>query len=240
MSASPDDIDALAGEYVLGTLDPAERASVAARRLREPVLDGAIREWEQRLSPLDALVAPVAPPSDLLAKVETRVFAADAPPAVVHELETLRRRLSGWRRAAIVASAAAASLLGVVVVREALHRELPPQNFVAVFQKDDVLPTFYLTIDLKSRVLTLRPVDARKQPGRTYQLWIASDQLGPAPQSLGLVDDDLAPTRKTLASFDPALLRDATFGVSLEPTGGSPTGRPTGPALHARLLPVAN
>ena len=35
------------------------------------------------------------------------------------------------------------------------------------------------------------------------------------------------------------LLQRATFGVSLEPSGGSPTGRPTSPALHAKLLPVA-
>ena len=33
-----DDIDALAGEYVLGTLDVAERRAVDARRLREPAL----------------------------------------------------------------------------------------------------------------------------------------------------------------------------------------------------------
>ena len=115
-----------------------------------------------------------------------------------------------------------------------------PQSYVAVFQKDDVLPSFYLTIDLKSRELTIRPVNAERHPGKTYQLWIASDQLGPAPQSLGLVDTDLAPTRKTLASFDPQLLQKATFGVSLEPAGGSPTGRPTSPALHAKLLPATN
>lgn len=239
MTESPDDIDALAGEYVLGTLDPTERANVAARRLRDAALDHAIREWEQRLSPLDALIAPVAPPSDLYERVEAKLFGGDGAPAVLAELALLRRRMSGWRRFAIAASAMAASLFGVIVIRETLYRA-PPQNYVAVFQRDDVLPSFYLTIDLKSRVLTLRPVDARREPGRTYQLWIASDQLGPAPQSLGLVDDDLAPTQKTLASFDPTLLRRATFGVSLEPSGGSPTGRPTGPALHARLLPATN
>ncbi len=38
-----EDLDGLAGEYVLGTLDADERAAVAARRLREPALDMAIR-----------------------------------------------------------------------------------------------------------------------------------------------------------------------------------------------------
>ena len=68
-----DDIDAIAGEYVLGTLDAGERASVAARRLREPALDAAIREWERRLAPLAELVAAVAPPEDTLAKIEARI-----------------------------------------------------------------------------------------------------------------------------------------------------------------------
>ena len=52
-----DDIDAIAGEYVLGTLDADERADVTARRAREPALDNAIRAWEQRLSPLDQVTA---------------------------------------------------------------------------------------------------------------------------------------------------------------------------------------
>ena len=40
-----DDIEVLAGEFVLGTLDLAERTAVAARRQREPALDAAIRDW---------------------------------------------------------------------------------------------------------------------------------------------------------------------------------------------------
>ena len=38
MTISPDD-DFTAAEYALGTLDPSERAALAARRLREPELD---------------------------------------------------------------------------------------------------------------------------------------------------------------------------------------------------------
>ena len=232
-----DDIDELAGEYVLGTLDAAERTALTARRQREPALDAAIREWELRLAPLDAFTPDCEPPRDLLARIEQRLDQPSAPSAQVVELALLRRRLTGWRRLAIAASSMAASLLVLLGTRETLHRP-PAQNFVAVFQQGDVLPSFYLTVDLERRVLTLRPVAATKQAGKTYQMWIASDQLGPAPQSLGLIDDDLAPTQKPLTGFDRSLLREATFGVSLEPAGGSPTGRPTSPDLHAKLLPA--
>jgi anti-sigma-K factor RskA len=230
-----DDIDDLAGEYVLGTLDASERASVAARRLREPDLDAAIRDWERRLAPLDAETMPVAPPADLLGRIERRIGRGSGDGAI--ELAAVRRQLSRWRGIGIFASATAASLLIAIGVREIAWQKTP-QTYVAVFARDDVLPAFYMTFDLDRREMTIRPVDARRQPGKTYQLWIASEQLGPAPQSLGLMDEALAPTTKVLSQYDHGLLQRATFGVSLEPAGGSPTGRPTSPALHAKLLPV--
>jgi anti-sigma-K factor RskA len=235
--STPDDIDALAGEYVLGTLDPAERVAVAARRQREPVLDAAIVGWEQRLAPLQAAVAAVPPPPDLLQRIEQRIDAPKTDGPAVAELDALRRGLARWRRSAIAASAIAASAMLVLGLRETVFRD-PPQTYVAVFAKDDIAPVFYLTVDLKNRELTLRPIGAERQQGKTYQMWIASEQLGASPQSLGLVDDALAPTRKSLTNYDQSLLQKATFGVSLEPAGGSPTGKPTSPALHAKLLPV--
>lgn len=232
-----DDIHDLAGEYVLGTLDAGERATVAARRQREPQLDAAIRDWERRLAPLDATTKPVAPPVDLFGKIEHRIGASGE--TAVTELAAVRRQLKRWRGIGVAASTIAAALLVVIGVREFVWTPVP-QTYVAVFAKDDVLPAFYMTFDLARRELTIRPVDAQRQQGKTYQLWIASDQLGPAPQSLGLMDDTLAPTKKVLSQYDQGLLQRATFGVSLEPAGGSPTGRPTSPALHAKLLPVAN
>jgi anti-sigma-K factor RskA len=236
---TPDDIDALAGEYVLGTLDAAERVTVAARRQREPALDTAIGAWEARLAPLNDLATPITPPPGLFQSIEKRIEAGPAKIPSAHlELAALRTRVAHWKRMTVAASAIAATLALVIGLRETVLRPQLP-TYMAVFAKDDVLPSFYLTMDLEKREMTIRPIDAQRQVGKTYQLWIASDQLGPAPQSLGLMDDDLAPTRKQL-NYDPALLRRATFGVSIEPAGGSPTGRPTSPALHAKLLPVSN
>lgn len=231
-----DDIEDLAGEYVLGTLDAGERASVSARRQREPELDAAIRDWERRLAPLHAATMSIAPPPDLFRRIERRIGAGETTD--VTELVAVRRQLKRWRGIGVAASATAAALLVAIGVREFVWTAAP-QTYVAVFAKDDVLPAFYMTFDLARRELTIRPVDAQRQQGKTYQLWIASDQLGPAPQSLGFMDDSLAPTTKVLSQYDQGLLQRATFGVSLEPAGGSPTGRPTSPALHAKLLPVA-
>jgi anti-sigma-K factor RskA len=230
-----DEIDVLAGEYVLGTLDLAERTAVAARRWREAPLDAAIEAWEERLVPLTETLPAVAPTPGLLPRIEARIDAGVPADASAGRVVVLERSAQRWRRAAIAASALAACLLVAIGVRE-LTRPQTDKTYVAVFQKDDASPAFLLTVDLDTRVLSIRAVAATPQPGKSYQLWIASEKLGPAPQSLGLIEAKAGATQRELGKLDRALVEKATFGVSLEPAGGSPTGRPTGPALHAKLI----
>ena len=75
MTISSDD-DFAAAEYALGTLDASERATLAARRLREPELDEAIRAWEERLAPLAEAAPEIEPPHDLLPAIEARIRGA--------------------------------------------------------------------------------------------------------------------------------------------------------------------
>lgn len=225
------DIDALAGEYVLGTLTAAERAAVAARRLREPALDAAIAAWERRLAPLVDAVPSAAPPAGAFEKISARI---SAPP--VFDLAALMRSRNRWRMGAVAASALAACLAlaagGLEYARSLAPA--PAQNYVAVFQKDGASPAFLLSVDLASRTLSVRRVAAELPAGKSYELWIAAEPLGPGMHSLGLVN--AAGVQKAIAKLDPAVVQKATFGVSLEPEGGSPTGQPTGPAFVAKLI----
>ena len=66
----------------------------------------------------------------------------------------------------------------------------------------------------------------------------AVTQPGAAPRSLGVLGSEDYTVQATLASYDPAVINNATYGISLEPLGGSPTGQPTGPVIHAKLLQV--
>jgi anti-sigma-K factor RskA len=236
----PDEMDALAAEYVLGTLDAGERSAVAARRSREPALDAAIAAWEARLGPLADLIPPVEPPVGSFARLEERIERLDRgagmrDAATADNVVQLQSRVTRWRRTAIAASAMAASLLAVVFVRE-YQRNNGPRTFVAVMQKDDASPSFLLTVDIDKRQLTVRPVTAETQPGKSYQLWMAHPSYQ-GVRSLGLVTgEDLAP-RPVLAQFERGVIETATFAVSLEPSGGSPLDKPTGPVLfHAKLI----
>ena len=113
MTLSADD-EGLAAEYALGTLDAGERATVAARRLRESELDAAIAAWEARLAPLLEATPERAPPADLLARIEAALGRA---PAAVDLTEVLRGRLARWRALAGGATAVGGGLGGGAGVR---------------------------------------------------------------------------------------------------------------------------
>lgn len=232
-----EDIDMLAAEYVLGTLDPDMRRIVDERRSHEDDLNAAIADWEKRLSPLNAHYRDEMPSRDLFPAIRARIEGARAQADNIVEIDLLKRKLARWRIGTFATGALAASLMVAVLVSD-FATPVQDRQFVAVFHRDDTQPAFVMSIDLDTRAVIIRPVSATLPEGKTYQLWIASDELGPAPKSLGLLENASVPTTRSLGEFDPALLRNATFGISLEPEGGSPTGRPTGPAIHGRLIPV--
>jgi anti-sigma-K factor RskA len=228
----PEDIDALAGEYVIGTLTAAERATVAARMLREPALADAVSAWERRLAPLNDTVPPVAPPTGLLDAILRQIGIADRGAlASTAQVVALEGRMRRWRRIALVASAAAASLVAIVGYQiDQQRRSAPGRSYVAVLQKDQQSPGFLITVDTVTRQLTIRQIAAQHQPNRSLELWIAHASL-PGPRSLGLLEDREFSTRPARPDLDRAVLETGLYEVSLEPQGGSPTGAPTGPVL---------
>ncbi len=241
MTITPDD-DFAAAEYALGTLDPGERAVLAARRLREPDLDEAIRAWEARLAPLAEAAGPIEPPRDLLAAIETRIRGA-ASQALANgapangAMVALRRSVTRWRAAAIAASIVAVLLAGSFIAREAT-REAVPHEYVAILQKDAASPAFAITVNLDTREFTVRPVAASAPPGKAYELWLIDPKIGP-PRSLGVIAADSATRRANLAQYDRAVVEDATYAITVEPPGGSPDGKPSGPPVFVgKLIPV--
>jgi anti-sigma factor ChrR (cupin superfamily) len=68
-----DDRDRLAADYALGTLDAEARRAVEQAMAADPDLATQVEAWEARLAPLAAALPEVAPPPDLLARLEARV-----------------------------------------------------------------------------------------------------------------------------------------------------------------------
>ena len=239
MTVGPDD-DFAAAEFALGTLSPGERATLAARRLREPDLDEAIRAWEERLAPLAEAAPPIEPPRDHLPAIEARIreTRAGASPAQLPPdaaVAALRRSVARWRVTAIAASCLAALLAVGFLARETTRRQAP-QEYVAILQKDAASPAFEVAVNLDKQELTVRPVAAQTPPGKAYELWIIDPALG-APRSLGVIGETARAA--SLSGFDRAVVQSATYAVTVEPPGGSPSGKPSGPPVFVgKLIPV--
>ncbi len=120
------------------------------------------------------------------------------------------------------------------VAREA-SRQSAPREYVAILQKDAASPAFEVTVNLDKQELTVRPVAAQAPPGKSYELWIIDAKLG--ARSLGVIGDK--PRGASLSAYDPAVVADATYAVTVEPPGGSPDGKPSGaPVFVGKLIPV--
>ena len=90
------DIDGLAAEYVLGTLESDERRAVEARLPTDRVLSEAVASWQRRLEPLHERFPSATTSPDLLARIWARIdrVGADGDPGKVIRLEA---RLKAWR-----------------------------------------------------------------------------------------------------------------------------------------------
>ena len=222
-----DDIDATAGEYVLGTLDAAEHKAFQRRLLTEPAAATAVANWQQRFAPLLLAVPEVQAPAALWDQVE-----AVSRPANDNGL--LRR----WQ-----AATAAAALLAVVSTGLAIRPRPEPiaapqvaqapapsplYQSVAALSESGGAPALLVTYDKGTGKMRVTPVNVSPRPGHSLQLWVIAGKAAPKP--IGLMRDKGATALDRLA-LD--LQKDMTIAVSVEPRGGSPTGLPTGPVIYS-------
>lgn len=222
----PDDLHTQAGEYVLGTLDAGQRRTIEARLPHEPALRAAVDEWEQRLLPLTSLAKPLDPGVSLWQRI-----AASITPVRRTPTEPTRIRwwqwdsLALWRGLTGTGFAAAAVLATVLVAREA-SPPAAPRYFVVLAAPQSQSPGWLVQAQAEGR-LRLVPLGTDNIPAeKSLQFWTKADGWS-APVSLGLVKPGEAievPVDKL-----PPLQPNQLFELTLEPYGGSPIGRPTGP-----------
>lgn len=224
-----DEQRALAGEYVLGTLSAAERDE-AERLLRsDRAFAAEVAMWRRRLDPLDAGLAPAAPPPELWSRIEARMGGgvADAPGGVVVEL---RRKVGIWRTATIAVTALAAALTLALFLGPQLQTPAGEQ-YVAVLDSAAGPTSIVVGVNTATGVVTAYSVAATAPADRSLELWYIGD--GQQPRSLGVLDEVGARIAVATADIPDFSLSGALFAVTDEPRGGSPTGDPTGPVVLA-------
>lgn len=242
-----EDRDLRAAEYVLGTMPGPERADFEHALEREPTLREAVAFWEERLADLAGAIPEVAPAPEVWDRIERALGPSPALAVVrpaaanasgsdlatldIAAMERLRRSRSRWRGAAIVAGSLAAGL--VLFVAAVLRDPGSGDSYVAVVNRGGDLPALIVQVDTKTSLVRVRSVTAEAPADRSLELWYIGD--GQAPRSLGIIDD---PKRQLAlpAVARGADLARATLAVTVEPKGGSSTGKPTGSVIYSGRL----
>lgn len=214
-------------------------------------------------TPQASMVLPEPPQPSLPATPAPELETAEtlrAPAVDDRNVVALASRVKRWRGIASAATAIAAALLvtlGLQVFRpDALPGAIRPKpriqtvevkqpapaftpsaQYVALLQGQNGGPAFILTIDGATKNFTVRKVDANAEPGKSFELWLISDRL-PQPRSLGVIGaGDFTARPAVLSSYDPDVIDGATYAVTVEQAGGSPSGQPTStPVFTGKLI----
>ncbi len=212
-TAPSEDDTVLAGEYALGLLDAAERRAFELRLGGEPALRRLVAEWHSGLVTLTDAIAPVAPPAQLAAQIERRLFPA---PRTGKVLATLVAAAAGRCRRC-------GGGAGGGDHRAALIAPPPSPQFGATIASADSGLVVLASLDSASGKLTVERRSGAPATGRSLELWVipAGAQV---PLSLGVIDE--ARDHRAASADLAAAIRDGTLAVSDEPQGGSPDGKP--------------
>ena len=238
------DLDMLAGEYVLGTLENEERARVEQLMSTDAEFQQTVYEWNQRLAPLSEAIEPISPPTSAWAKLEAALIPAASNTSqplaeLASQMVQLKRNLAAWRFGAMTAVAASLALVLVWMggFESPFRQATPEERYVAMLQGDDGDTGFVITMNMHGKQFAIRQVSAQVPDNKVYELWAIMKDGKKEPMTLGLVgtgayammDAPLVIDRKELE-------KGVQLAVSLEPMGGAPAGRPMGPVMYAGLL----
>jgi len=229
--------DAVAAEFVLGTLDADAASRVVAATQGDAAWRAAVAAWDRRLAPLAALVRPESPPPDMWDRIEQRIT-----PYHVHVVRGPKLAFLVYVWAITVTFIAAGSGLFLLLPMLGLSPPPGPRLMAPLVTFNErATPSWLVDVDPKGQ-LRLTPfrsttgVRAVPPQGRVLQLW-ATAPGSSTPIDLGVLPRIPAVVTLPLQTVQP--IPEMIIEISLEPDGGSKIGRPTGAiAFVGRLFEI--
>ncbi|AQZ51683.1 anti-sigma factor [Martelella mediterranea] len=217
----------VAGEYVLGTLSRDARQTAEARMRSDPAFAALVHAWQARLEPLDEEYGEVTPPAYMRGAIETRLFGTGK------EKQGFVGR--AWDSVALWRGVAAVAIIFAVafLASERFLSEAQP-TLLAELSGPDNAVNLVARYNARNGIVTFTPVAAGAADERSLELWLIAGE--DAPLSLGVLpqtgEGEIAVPRTVASRIDAG----ASFAVTIEPFGGSPSGAPTGPVIAAGEL----
>jgi len=212
-------LDALCGEYLLGSLRGAARRRFERALREEPRVAQRLEHWQGMFTPRYSKMIAAQPSENVWKRLERELGLA-------RYRMPWHRRAAFWRAWAVAATAALAVAIGLQVLRPAPEAPLPIATLAGKAEVAQV--TALLSRD--GRTLELRAARAVVAgPKQSYELWLLPPG-GAAPISLAVLG-----SLDARFALPPAqvgrLSAGSKLAVSVEPAGGSQTGAPTGPVI---------
>ena len=228
---------ATAGEYVLGTMSAADREAFERELPKDRALLAEVYFWQDCLLHLTDRVPQQVPSPDLWPMIESALApTAGAVHVARHRAAELAANDPVWQQlrrwkwigsCAVAASAVLAAVLGLQLLAPPVEL---PARYLAVLQAPQDNSTGWVVEVIRGDRVRLIPVGTMSPvpAGKALQFWTKAEGAA-GPTSLGLV----AAGRITElpAALLPAVGEKQLFELTLEPEGGSPVNRPTGPVL---------
>jgi anti-sigma-K factor RskA len=221
MTTLSDDDRALAGEYVLGLLNPAESAAAQARMATDAAFASEVQAWHGRLQSM--VTGSDMPAPD---HIWPRIMGALPAPT---DQDLGAGRLRFWKGVSFVSASAAAMMAALLYLQPASPPSgTPSRPLIAALGSETGNAAITARYDVQSGELLLTPVALNT--GKLFpELWVIPAD-GKA-RSLGMMA-----TSKPSQFTVPEEMRDfmaqgGTLAVTPEPEGGAPGGKATGPII---------
>ena len=221
--------DLLAAEYVLGVLAADERQLASGRIDAETGFARLVDSWEVHLSPMAAAYAEVEPPATIKPAIDRRLFSSTAASTTAAPSGSLWASLAFWR--GLTAAALAALVLYIAVPYVRTPVVVPQERLVASLAADGSDVKYLVVYDAGRRDVGLSLVSGERAAGKDFELWMIEGKN--APVSMGVIPAGQVAHIPVTPAVQQKLAQGAVLAVSVEPTGGSPTGQPTGPVVAA-------
>lgn len=224
---SPNNIDELASEYVLGTLSAEHRIEVQKRLAQDADLRAVVDAWEQRLLALTELAEPQNPTPLLWRRIERSLNSNDRRASGV---AAAAKPISWWNLLPLWRGLAGTGLVATLLLGAVLLIQTAPVNpttyLVVLVAPQNQAPGWVIQAS-NPRKIQLIPLGVAQVPtDKALEFWTKADGWQ-GPVSLGLVK----PGQTLSVPLDklPPLEPNQLFELTLENPSGSPTGKPTGP-----------
>ena len=236
-------LNALAAEYVVGTLRGKARTRYQKLMMQYQAVSDATAQWEQYLTGFAEPLPPVTPPANVWESIQIKLghkAANDAgiatgvntPSDSGQVLDFEKEKQKRWKNLSFLSTAATLVLAVLLFVMQPIPA--PEVSHIAVVNNADNTPLW--VIEVSDETMNVKVTDALiALADKDYELWMVPAN-GEAPISLGLMPEANGDTRVT-----PDILLSqsiAALAVSLEAPGGSVTGAPTEVLYIAPIVSV--